>query len=577
MADKVSGPPGGGAVFLGHVSRPPVQGAQLAGREVSVVSEGSPFTKISTSVKAIKEAATGIIARVAGATTSPVFLARVDDLGELLQGVDISKMPTELRKELLGLMSITRKAFEALGIPHVKLSENIAKLEQMTQGFLAVQEFNEAVKDLGSGKKLTFDTQQKLVVTKRKPFAWVKQLLGKVGTSTRSDAAGIALITKLDRAHENGKNLTEAECEECYKSILALEQNGWFKGCLGHTGALYRERFEKAKEYFYFRVHGQRAADNLEAAFNEKIHSLEDKIKGLEAKISVLKQGQQDKERKKELGGLTIALKTASDELKAMRPSKEKMMWYLRENAASMIKRAEQSRVGGVTASKSETGLPYSLRCFKDKESGNFFFEISFGSFAHGGEANIKELVDLETGEKKVKKTLLRSEGVGEAEVRQKKIEKETGFVQKLVRAKVPGVVEVEWETYEGKGGVEKKRPTSKKYEGGTLRDYTESTAGGDPAVNLQKNKSIATQVVRTVYHMHQQGVVHHDLKEDNVLLDTKGTTGLIDFGAAGKTGPQHRGPATTRVVNRQSQAYLVYQYRDRRCTRWRHNDELFR
>ena len=63
---------------------------------------------------------------------------------------------------------------------------------------------------------------------------------------------------------------------------------------------------------------------------------------------------------------------------------------------------------------------------------------------------------------------------------------------------------------------------------GGTLKDLVR--AGATP---LPRRVELLEQVARAVHAAHEQGVVHRDLKPDNVLLDAAGRPYVADFGLA--------------------------------------------
>ena len=51
--------------------------------------------------------------------------------------------------------------------------------------------------------------------------------------------------------------------------------------------------------------------------------------------------------------------------------------------------------------------------------------------------------------------------------------------------------------------------------------------------------KFYAIQIIIAVGHLHDQGVVHRDLKLENILLDHDGYLKLIDFGLAKMIGEE--------------------------------------
>jgi eukaryotic-like serine/threonine-protein kinase len=66
-------------------------------------------------------------------------------------------------------------------------------------------------------------------------------------------------------------------------------------------------------------------------------------------------------------------------------------------------------------------------------------------------------------------------------------------------------------------------------FEGGSLADLIQKTRYVDPA----RTAGIATQIACALDYAHRRGVVHRDVKPDNVLFDEDGNAVLTDFGIA--------------------------------------------
>jgi serine/threonine protein phosphatase PrpC len=61
--------------------------------------------------------------------------------------------------------------------------------------------------------------------------------------------------------------------------------------------------------------------------------------------------------------------------------------------------------------------------------------------------------------------------------------------------------------------------------------ELLESRIARRPAIGLQEGRNIAIKLARGVAALHRVGVVHRDIKPDNVILESEGSLKLIDFG----------------------------------------------
>lgn len=65
---------------------------------------------------------------------------------------------------------------------------------------------------------------------------------------------------------------------------------------------------------------------------------------------------------------------------------------------------------------------------------------------------------------------------------------------------------------------------------GQDLFDHVDEYPDGLPLCEL---RSILGQIISGVAFLHSNGIVHRDIKDENVILDGKGNAALIDFGSA--------------------------------------------
>ena len=207
---------------------------------------------------------------------------------------------------------------------------------------------------------------------------------------------------------------------------------------------------------------------------------------------------------------------------------------YLDANLASLVEEAEKSPTGAVSKSKASTGLPYTIRCFFDKETGKASISISFGKFEEGSEAKIKEVASIDAAGRL---QIMAQRNIKKKEDRDLERERTSlSLVQGLAASGVPGLVEQTPVAYTtGKhrlktASLSRKEPT-------TLLDFLVSSQTEAPGARQRKMLAIMTDLTKTVTAVHEKKVVHLDIKLENILLSKDGRPLLGDFGLAAKRG----------------------------------------
>jgi serine/threonine protein kinase len=145
-----------------------------------------------------------------------------------------------------------------------------------------------------------------------------------------------------------------------------------------------------------------------------------------------------------------------------------------------------------------------------------------------GGMGIVYEAVDEELGRKVALKTLLLSPN---ADARESQAEVDRFLREAKLTAKLPkhpNIVSV----YEA-GIIEGKRYLAMELIEG--RSFGKWRKAGSPP--LRRQVEILRDVALAVHHAHQQGVVHRDLKPDNILLDGQEQPHVSDFGLAKSVG----------------------------------------
>jgi serine/threonine protein kinase len=73
--------------------------------------------------------------------------------------------------------------------------------------------------------------------------------------------------------------------------------------------------------------------------------------------------------------------------------------------------------------------------------------------------------------------------------------------------------------------------------------ELLETRIARGPAVGLEEGRNIAIKLARAAAALHRVGIVHRDIKPDNVILETEGSLKLIDFGVVRIAGLEDEAP----------------------------------
>ncbi len=165
--------------------------------------------------------------------------------------------------------------------------------------------------------------------------------------------------------------------------------------------------------------------------------------------------------------------------------------------------------------------------------SGRYRILKNIGS---GGMANVYKAIDEQTGDIVALK-VLKEDHIEDADF-VRRFELEAKAALKLSHPNIVGSFDV------GKDG-DTNYIVFEYVEGSTLKDIIRE----DGALTPKEAVSVASQILDALEHAHNSGIIHRDVKPQNVMITHDGAAMLTDFGIARDTGSTTRTFAGTNVI----------------------------
>jgi serine/threonine protein kinase len=106
--------------------------------------------------------------------------------------------------------------------------------------------------------------------------------------------------------------------------------------------------------------------------------------------------------------------------------------------------------------------------------------------------------------------------------------------------------------------------------EGQTLADVIDKLAAGDPLTHafwtFERRAELMIAVLQALEYAHERGVIHRDVKPENIMVGSHGEIRLMDWGIAKHVGVQEPGEANGALIG--TPAYMSPEQADRRRAR---------